>query len=77
MDRSLDHHEQYSGKTYLLIYGAKENKQEDTDEVVTEFFEKEVKEKLSANDIDRSHRSRPIRPIELVYYHQICQIQCP
>ena len=34
----------------------KENEEEDTDEVVIEFFEKEMEEKLSANDIDRSHR---------------------
>ena len=34
----------------------KENEKENTDEVVIEFFEKEMKEKLSANDIDRSHR---------------------
>ena len=47
----------------------KENEKEDTDEVFIELFEKEMEEKLSANDIDRSHRlgrkqteSRP-RPI--------------
>ena len=55
MDRSLDRHEQYSGRNCLLIQGAKENEKEDTDEVVIEFFEKEMEEKLSANDIDRSH----------------------
>ena len=55
MDRSLDHHEQYSRRNCLLIHGVKENEKEDTDEVVTEFFEKEMKEKVSANDIDRSH----------------------
>ena len=69
MDRSLDRHEQYSRRNCLLIHGVKENEKEDTDEVVIEFFEKEMEEKLSANDIDRSHRlgkkqtgSRP-RPI--------------
>ena len=56
MDRSLDRHEQYSRRNCLLIHGVKENEKEDTDEVVIEFFEKEMKEKLSANDIDRSHR---------------------
>ena len=68
MDMSLDHHEQYSRRNCLLIHDVKENEKENTDEVVIEFFEKEMKEKLSANDIDRSHRlekkngSRP-RPI--------------
>ena len=33
----------------------KENEEKDTDKVVIEFFEKEMKEKSSANDIDRSH----------------------
>ena len=56
MDRSLDRHEQYSRRNCLLIHGVKENEKEDTDEVVIEFFEKEMEEKLSSNDIDRSHR---------------------
>ena len=56
MDGSLDRHEQYSRRNCLLIYGVKKNKKEDTDEVIIEFFEKEMEEKLSANDIDRSHR---------------------
>ena len=58
MDRSLDRHEQYSRRNCLLIHGVKENEKEDTDEVVIEFFQKEMKEKLSANDIDRSHQLR-------------------
>ena len=36
----------------LLIHSVKENKKKDTDEVVIEFFEKEMEEKLSAKDID-------------------------
>ena len=52
VDRSLDCHEQYSRRNCLLIHGVKENEKEDTDKVVIEFFEKEMKEKLSANDID-------------------------
>ena len=38
------------------MYGVKENEKEDTDQVVIEFFKKEMKEKLQANDIDRPHR---------------------
>ena len=53
MDRSL---EQYSRRNCLHIHGVKENKKEDTDEAAIEFLEKEMKEKLSANDINRSHR---------------------
>ena len=55
MDRTLDCHGQYSRRNRVLIHGVKENKKEDTDEVVIELFEKEIEEKLSANDIDRSH----------------------
>ena len=35
---------------------------EDTDKAVIEFFEKEMKEKLSANDIDRSHQLGKKKP---------------
>ena len=56
VDRSLDRYEQYSRRNCLLMHGVKEIEKEDTDEVVIEFFEKEMEEKLSANDIDRSHR---------------------
>ena len=55
MDKSLDCHEQYSRRNCLLIHGVKENKKEDTDEVVIEIFEKEMEEKIPVNYIDRSH----------------------
>ena len=54
--RSLDCHEQYSRRNCLLIHSVKENEKEYTDKVVKEFFEKEMEEKLSANDIVRSHQ---------------------
>ena len=56
MDRCLDRHEQYYRRNCLFIHGVKEKEKEDTDEIVTEFFKKEMKEKLSANGIDRSYR---------------------
>ena len=56
IDRSLYCHEQYSRRNFLYIHSLKENEEKDTDKVVIEFFEKEIKEKLSANDRDRSHR---------------------
>ena len=52
MDRNLDCHEQYSRRNCLVIHSVKENEKEDTEEVDIEFFEKEMKEKLSASDID-------------------------
>ena len=51
MDMCLDRHGQYSRRNRLLIHGVKENEKEDTDEVVIKFFEKEMKEKLSSNDM--------------------------
>ena len=56
MDGSLDCYDQYSRRNCLLIHSVKENEKEDNDKVLIELFEKEMKEKLSANDIDRSHR---------------------
>ena len=77
----MDRHEQYSRRNCLLIHGVKVNEKEDTDEVVIEFFEKELKEKLSANDIDRSHRlgkeqsgTRP-RPIIIKFTrYNVCNV---
>ena len=81
MDRSLDRHEQYCRRNCLLIHDVKENKKEDTDEVVIEFFEKEMKEKLSANVIDRSHplgkkhnRSRPWPIIIKFAKYNVCNV---
>ena len=48
MDKSLDCHEQHSRRNCLLIHGVKENKKEDTDEVVTEIFEKKWKKKYQS-----------------------------
>ena len=56
VNRSLDRHEQYSRRNCLFIHGVKENEKEDTDEVVIEISEKEIEEKVSVNDIDRSHQ---------------------
>ena len=56
MDRNLDLHEQYSRRNCLLIHGVKESEKEDTNEVVIEIFEKEIQEKVSINDIERSHQ---------------------
>ena len=46
MDRCLDCHEQYSRRNCLFIHGVKEKEKEDTDEIVTEFFKKEMKKKI-------------------------------
>ena len=42
MDGILDRREQYSRRNCLLIHGAKENKEEYTDEVITEILEKKM-----------------------------------
>ena len=80
VDRSLDNHAQYSRGNCLHIHGVKENEREDTDEVVIEIFEKEIQEKVSANDIDRSHRlgkkhtGSRLRPIIVIFarYNVFC-----
>ena len=55
MDKSLDRHEEYSRRNCLLIQGMIENDKEDTDEVVIKIFQNKMQQKVSANDIDRSH----------------------
>ena len=40
----------------LLLYSVKENKKENTDEVIIEILEKEMQKGVSVNDIDRSNR---------------------
>lgn len=56
----LDRQKQCSSRTCLLIHCVKENEKENPDEVFIEIFEKEMQEKVSFNDINRSHRSRKI-----------------
>ena len=56
LGRSFDSHEQYSRRTCLIIHGVKENEKENTDQVVKDIFETEMQEKVSLNDIDKSHR---------------------
>ena len=58
MGRCLNLYKQYSRRNCLLIHGVKENEKEDTDEVVIEIFINEMEEKVSVNDIDRSHQLR-------------------
>ena len=53
MDRSLDRHEQYSGRNFL--YPWYERKREDTAKVVIEIFKREIQEKVSVIDTDRPH----------------------
>ena len=55
MGRSLDRREQYSRRNCLLVHGVKKNETENTEEVVIEISENEMQEKVSVNDIDRSH----------------------
>ena len=40
----------------LLIHGVRKTEKEITDKVVIEIFEKEIQEKVSVNDLDRSYR---------------------
>ena len=81
MDRSLDCQEQYFRRESLLIHGAKK-KRENIDEVITGILENEMKEKISVNEINRSHHlgkkhteSRPL-PIILTFLGALSAMQC-
>ena len=54
MDKILGRHRQYYRTNGHLIQGEKENKKENTDEVVLEISEKNAR--VSVNDKDRSYR---------------------
>ena len=41
-DRSMGCHEQYSRRNCFLVHGVKENKKQNTDEVILEILEKEM-----------------------------------
>ena len=56
MNGSLDRHKQCSRRNSFLIHVVKKDEKEDTDEFVIKIFEKEMQEKVSVNDTDRSHR---------------------
>ena len=66
-EEKVDRHEQYSRRNYLLIHGAKEEKDEDTDSLVMDIVKNELKEEINILEIDRSHRigkkSSKARPI--------------
>ena len=54
MDKTLDRHRQYSRTNGHLIQGVKENKKENTDEVVIEILKKNAR--VSVSDKNRSYR---------------------
>ena len=64
----MDRQEQYSRRNCLLIHGIKEEKDENTDNVVIKFIQDDLQEEINIEDLDRMHRigktnngkSRPI-----------------
>ena len=61
LNRVIDRHEQYSLRNCILVHGAKESKNEDTDVVVTETLNEFFQEKITNVDTDRSHWIRKFK----------------
>ena len=78
----VDRQEQYSRRNCILIHCAKENQNEDTDEVVINKIKSEIDLVISPGDIDRTHRigvpstgkNRPIIVKFVRYMEGICQL---
>ncbi|XP_071507433.1 uncharacterized protein [Diadema antillarum] len=64
LQRTLNDAEQYSRRNCLRLYGIPESDHEDTDEVMLDLASKELNVKLKPEDIDRSHRIGPPRPVK-------------
>ena len=68
LEQKVDRQEQYSRRNCLLIHGIKEEKDENTDDVVIKFIQDGLQEEINIEDLDRTHRigkvnngkSRPI-----------------
>ena len=56
VDASLDAQEQYSRRNCALLHGVKEEKNENTDDVIVAVISKQLGVKVEKSDIDRSHR---------------------
>ena len=56
LEDELDDLQQYSRRTCLLIHGVKEEKEENVETVVNNVIKEEVKVKLDAKDVSRTHR---------------------
>ena len=62
LEEKLEELSQYSRRNYLLIHGIKKEKNENTNEIVKDFFGKYLKININDYDVDRTHRlvSKPI-----------------
>ena len=52
----VDRQEQNSKRNCLLIHGIKEEKEENTDNVVIKFIQDDLQEEINIEDLDRTHR---------------------
>ena len=56
---SLDRQEQHSRRKCLLIHGLPEKRYEDTDQLVVETIQEKMGEKITIEEMDRTHRQGP------------------
>ena len=56
LEQIIDRQEQYSRRNCILIYGVKEEQNEDTDNVVVKLIKDNLEEDVDLTELDRSHR---------------------
>ena len=68
VEQNVDRQEQYSRRNCLIIHRIKEERNENTDDIVLKFIQDDLQEEINIEDLDRTHRigkvnngkSRPI-----------------
>ena len=56
VEENVDRQEQYSTRNCLLIHGIKEERNENTDDIVVRFIQDDLQEEINFGDLDRTHR---------------------
>lgn len=57
LQKKADEQEQYSRRSNIRIFGIEEDKEENTDDIIINLVNKQLKVDMNVNSIDRSHRT--------------------
>ena len=80
LEKFQDLQEQFSGRNCLLVHGIAEEKNELTDEVITNTLNEKLDLEITLRDIERTHRiGEPDKNLRKnpPYYCKICPVQQP
>ena len=57
VEQNVNRQEQYSRRNCFLIHGIKEERNENTDDIVVKFIQDDLQEEINFEDLDRTHRT--------------------